>query len=410
MIYTPKKTCNTKPLATETGKIAETETQTETQQRKLPNILALPIETMGERQSYYSSQPEIVADSNTSMLAPLPPIKLQMSQSFTNIRTAAALSPIKLLPLAINRSYDDLSRITNIRTHATTASPKLYAQPPNFPILKICPSTPSPSESDSSQVSPKSASNLEKKYTSLSNTSSVISLDSPRTSTTLTPHKSYDSFSKIDVNMAKVNSCSRPSFSLTTSSDYSNTPNHHNLNKHKTNISKSSLLAASSPLFCNKHHRSLNELNASAAAAAAAGNVIPPTCGTTDSPSMKRFTSPASAAIVAAGSSGNVMGSRTKLTPSPSKTGISSTTNAATTTTTTNTSSTNSSAAQSENSPISTATTVIPKEVGEICRRSSDSDLSVTPKGKLNKSLCPCLIRPNLKIESTPETRFILLL
>ncbi|XP_068155467.1 C2 domain-containing protein 5 isoform X2 [Drosophila tropicalis] len=76
----------------------------------------------------------------------------------------------------------------------------------------------------------------------------------------------------------------------------------------------------------------------------------------TESPNAKRFASP-------------VNTSRLKLTPSPSKSGISATTNADSASTSTT----------------STATTMVPTTVGEICRRSSDSDLSVTPKGN---SIC----------------------
>ncbi|XP_023035590.1 C2 domain-containing protein 5 isoform X2 [Drosophila willistoni] len=76
----------------------------------------------------------------------------------------------------------------------------------------------------------------------------------------------------------------------------------------------------------------------------------------TEIPNAKRFASP-------------VNTSRLKLTPSPSKSGISATTNADSASTSTT----------------STATTMVPTTVGEICRRSSDSDLSVTPKGN---SIC----------------------
>ncbi|XP_022211757.2 C2 domain-containing protein 5 isoform X2 [Drosophila obscura] len=64
-----------------------------------------------------------------------------------------------------------------------------------------------------------------------------------------------------------------------------------------------------------------------------------------------------------------VNSSRLKMTPSPSKSGISAATNADSASTST----------------ASTATTMVPATVGEICRRSSDSDLSVTPKGN---SIC----------------------
>ncbi|KAH8341150.1 hypothetical protein KR074_003961 [Drosophila pseudoananassae] len=87
-----------------------------------------------------------------------------------------------------------------------------------------------------------------------------------------------------------------------------------------------------------------------------AGSPMIPTTVESLSPSLKRFASPVSS-------------SRLKLTPSPSKSGISAATNADSASTSTT----------------STATTMVPATVGEICRRSSDSDLSVTPKGN---SIC----------------------
>ncbi|KMZ05544.1 C2 domain-containing protein 5 isoform X3 [Drosophila simulans] len=90
--------------------------------------------------------------------------------------------------------------------------------------------------------------------------------------------------------------------------------------------------------------------------AASTGPSNIPTTVEGSSPNLKRFASPVSS-------------SRLKLTPSPSKSGISATTNADSASTST----------------ASTATTMVPATVGEICRRSSDSDLSVTPKGN---SIC----------------------
>ncbi|XP_032312310.1 C2 domain-containing protein 5 isoform X3 [Drosophila ananassae] len=87
------------------------------------------------------------------------------------------------------------------------------------------------------------------------------------------------------------------------------------------------------------------------ASSVASGSAVIPTTVESISPSLKRFASPVSS-------------SRLKLTPSPSKSGISAATNADSASTST----------------ASTATTMVPATVGEICRRSSDSDLSVTPK------------------------------
>ncbi|XP_034116957.1 C2 domain-containing protein 5 isoform X1 [Drosophila albomicans] len=96
----------------------------------------------------------------------------------------------------------------------------------------------------------------------------------------------------------------------------------------------------------------------SPAAQAQGGVLIPTTIATLENnASAKKFASP-------------VGSNRLKLTPSPSKSGISGGANADSASTSTT----------------STATTMVPaKELGEICRRSSDSDLSVTPKGN---SIC----------------------
>ncbi|XP_037944747.1 C2 domain-containing protein 5 isoform X2 [Teleopsis dalmanni] len=80
------------------------------------------------------------------------------------------------------------------------------------------------------------------------------------------------------------------------------------------------------------------------------------TASTTDSPNLKRTAPP-------------TLDSRTKLSTSPTKSGVNV-------------------ASQSDSissTTTSTATTMIPRDVGEICRRSSDSDLSITPKGN---SIC----------------------
>ncbi|XP_011290288.1 C2 domain-containing protein 5 isoform X2 [Musca domestica] len=67
----------------------------------------------------------------------------------------------------------------------------------------------------------------------------------------------------------------------------------------------------------------------------------------------------------------NVVANRSKLTPSPTRSGVVATP----------ASIQSQCDSLSSATTISTATTIIPKEMGEMCRRSSDSDLSVTPKG-----------------------------
>ncbi|KAH8294190.1 hypothetical protein KR054_009273 [Drosophila jambulina] len=136
----------------------------------------------------------------------------------------------------------------------------------------------------------------------------------------------------------------------------SNSTNHSNQNN------ESSLLAP----FAIRQQQQPRELRSSTdlqqqpglvgGPAGASGPSSIPTTVEGSSPSLKRFASP-------------VGSNRLKLTPSPSKSGISATTNADSASTSTT----------------STATTMVPTTVGEICRRSSDSDLSVTPKGN---SIC----------------------
>lgn len=127
----------------------------------------------------------------------------------------------------------------------------------------------------------------------------------------------------------------------------SNSTNHSNQNN------ESSLLA---PFAIRqqppRESRSSTELQQQQQPGAATGPSSIPTTVEGSSPSLKRFASPAGS-------------NRLKLTPSPSKSGISAATNADSASTST----------------ASTATTMVPTTVGEICRRSSDSDLSVTPKG-----------------------------
>ncbi|XP_011188280.1 C2 domain-containing protein 5 isoform X2 [Zeugodacus cucurbitae] len=159
---------------------------------------------------------------------------------------------------------------------------------------------------------------------------------------------------------------------------------------------------------------SLNEVNAAVAsnnalvAAAAAAS-----SGITDSPSLKRFASPAQAAVVAAAAaqpSANTLASapssaslvagansnaaRTKLAASPSKLALNNVATAASSNaTTTAATALNMSISSTASTVDGGATNSIPAPAiaskeslpTEMCRRSSDSDLSITPKGN---SLC----------------------
>ncbi|XP_017009173.2 C2 domain-containing protein 5 isoform X1 [Drosophila takahashii] len=144
---------------------------------------------------------------------------------------------------------------------------------------------------------------------------------------------------------------------LDRSVNISNSTNHSNHNNDSSLLAPFAIRQRQQP----RELRSSTELQQqqqqpTAGGAAAGPSTMIPTTVEGSSPNMKRFASPVSS-------------SRLKLTPSPSKSGISATTNADSASTST----------------ASTATTMVPATVGEICRRSSDSDLSVTPKGN---SIC----------------------
>ncbi|XP_075146094.1 C2 domain-containing protein 5 isoform X1 [Haematobia irritans] len=115
----------------------------------------------------------------------------------------------------------------------------------------------------------------------------------------------------------------------------------------------------------NNEHRSLSEITG---ASGFSNNGSPHTKGGHISPgTAMQAEEDASVKSTAATSTATVGPALSKHTPSPTRAGVTTAT-----------------PAQSQSDSLSsatTATTIIPKEVGEMCRRSSDSDLSVTPKG-----------------------------
>ncbi|XP_030572145.1 C2 domain-containing protein 5 isoform X2 [Drosophila novamexicana] len=261
-----------------------------------------------ERKSYYSSQPELPTNS-------------AMDWPCANLSAFVSMLQLNHLP-----SYEStLSQFASV--NCLDVAPLVeFDTPPNTllpvaPVLCICPSTPTPTESDnSSQLSP-------------------------------TQTRAFEYYDP-------------PVFKLDHVVNISNSTNHSN------NNNKSSLLApcySVSPFAIqNQQQRStrsssdLQQLQQQQQQqqSPAQGVLIPTTITTIESnASGKRFASPVSS-------------NRMKLTPSPSKSGISGGGNADSASTSTT----------------STATTMVQtKELGEICRRSSDSDLSVTPKGN---SIC----------------------
>ncbi|KAH8360097.1 hypothetical protein KR093_010669 [Drosophila rubida] len=278
-----------------------------------------------ERKSYYCSQPELPtmsADNDGCWQG-----------GNKNLNASASMLQLNHLPsyessLRLRRSAS-LDRFASVScldaAPIAPIAPPPPPLPPTAPVLRICPSTPTPTESDIR-------------------------------SQTQRAFEFYDP----------------PVFKLDHVVNISNSTNHSN------NNNKSSLLAPcysvspsaiqnqqqprQQPTKCST--RSSNDLQqqqqqqSPAAQAPPGGVLIPTTIATLENnANAKKYASP-------------VGSHRLKLTPSPSKSGISGGANADSASTST----------------ASTATTMVPaKELGEICRRSSDSDLSVTPKGN---SIC----------------------
>ncbi|XP_030376593.1 C2 domain-containing protein 5 isoform X2 [Scaptodrosophila lebanonensis] len=279
-------------------------------QQSLRCLLAL---APAQSKSYYSSHPELPVCSQWQLNdTPSYDCSIRRSISFSNF-TSASYAGLAVVP-SDQSTAPSLASITPPNTLLL-----------NAPILRICPSTPTPTESDKSQFSP----------LAILDAQGVIDV-----STVTTPE--------------------------ITQHDPQHVVNISNSTNHSNNNNESSLLApcySVSPFAIQQQKRQnrsntelqAHELPVTVAALNANVAAATTTTATDSSPSLKRFASPAGS-------------SRLKLTPSPSKSGISAT-----------------NADSASTSTTSTATTMIPKELGEICRRSSDSDLSVTPKGN---SIC----------------------
>lgn len=287
-----------------------------------------------ERKPYYCSHPELPtcnADDwqGVNLNASASMLQLNHLPSYeSSLRRSASLSyfasdscldaapldlftptPIPSIPLPQLQHQDQVP--------ATEQENANILQPKTAPVLCIWPSTPTPTESDSSLQT-----------------------------------RAFDFYDP-------------PSFKLDHVVNISNSTNHRN------NNNKSSLLApcySVSPFAIeNQQPRSKCSTRSSSdlqqqqqqqqqpqQQSPAQVVLIPTTIATIENNvNAKKFSSP-------------VGSNRLKLTPSPSKSGISGGANADSASTST----------------ASTVTTMVPaKELGEICRRSSDSDLSVTPKG-----------------------------
>lgn len=272
-----------------------------------------------EHKSYYCSQPELPTCQAEDWLTPSVHASASMlelnhlSNYEAPIRRSASLSHFTSLR-CLNAGLD----IDSVTTGPIDVTAQPY--PTLAPALCVCPSTPTPTDSEHiSQLS-----------------RAFVSYDPPQ-------------------------------FKLDLPVNISNSTNHGNNNKSSllapcysvspsTIQNQQQLRPSRSSSDLQQQQQQPQQPHQSPSPAVPQGVLIPTTIATLESSgNSKKFASPI-----------GIDSNRLKLTPSPSKSGISSGANADSASTSTT----------------STATTMVPaKEVGEICRRSSDSDLSVTPKG-----------------------------
>ncbi|XP_060650494.1 C2 domain-containing protein 5 isoform X2 [Drosophila nasuta] len=284
-----------------------------------------------ERKSYYCSQPELPTISADDACWPGGNINLNASASMLQLNHLPSYE--SSLRLQRSASLSRFASVSCLDDAAPIAPAPPQTQPPQLPELCICPSTPTPTESDISSQTQRAFDFYDPP---------VFKLDHVVNISNSTNHSNNNNKSSLLA----------PCYSVSPSA-IQNPPRQRPLQRQQQ------------PTKCST--RSSNDLQQqqmqqqqqqSPAAHAQGGVLIPTTIATLENnANAKKFASP-------------VGSNRLKLTPSPSKSGISGGANADSASTSTT----------------STATTMVPaKELGEICRRSSDSDLSVTPKGN---SIC----------------------
>lgn len=287
------------------------------------------------------------------------------SQSFTNINKVhtPAYTACKN-----KMQYNSNARPVSILLASTEGKFK-------FPVLKLCPSTPTPSEleSSASQLSPYINTKLQSSLFYFNNTAeandnlTIKSIPNCHSSNHL--NSSVSSFSNNDSNLEfieKNTNCNAKNSLLV---------------PFTFNAGDINTVAASHDHQHHCQHRSLNEINNSGGCAS-----------NNNSPNLRTSISPNTSHMDETITSDNTctavqsLANRNKLSPTPSRTGALATP----------ISLQSQSDSLSSATTISTATTIIPKEVGEMARRSSDSDLSVTPKGMFKDNdnylinLCSC--------------------
>ncbi|XP_061395250.1 probable serine/threonine-protein kinase DDB_G0282963 [Musca vetustissima] len=324
--------------------------------------------------SYSSSQPVLHSQSLNNLNAPM-----------TALTTAANAIKTK-------RSY---CRPASIILNDPTNN-DLFRQP----VLKLCPSTPTPSESDS-LASPCSSCRVNAicgggggHSLSLS-PNSLFSFTNTTTATTLSDPEHLNHIG----NILRFPPCNHNNAKFIASSINENTStNNNNSNSNAQNpllvpfISNNNAGITITNHQNHRQHRSLSEI-AAGGSSNHSNNSSPHTKGHHVSPAtimpMNADEEVAAAKLSTINTNSNAntitatttttnsttipsnVGNRSKLTPSPTRSGVVATP----------ASIQSQSDSLSSATTISTATTIIPKEMGEMCRRSSDSDLSVTPKG-----------------------------
>lgn len=288
-----------------------------------------------EHKSYYCSQPELPtcqAEDWTSPNLHASTSMLQLnhlpSYEAAPIRRSTSLSRFASLR-CLNTKLD----IDSVTTGPIAEIPQPQLYPTPAPALCICPSTPTPTEHEHiSQLS-----------------RAFVSYDPPRFELDL-PVNISNSTNHCNNN---ISSLLAPCYSVSPSTIQNQQQ------QHRPSRSSSDLQQQQQPLQLQQQQQQQlqhQQQQQQSQSSAPQGVLIPTTVATLESnANYKRFAFPI-----------GIDSNRLKLTPSPSKSGISGGANADSASTSTT----------------STATTMVPaKEVGEICRRSSDSDLSVTPKG-----------------------------
>ncbi|KAH8414071.1 hypothetical protein KR222_004764 [Zaprionus bogoriensis] len=296
-------------------------------------------EAAPEHKAYYCSQPELSTCQADDWLSPTLHTSASMLQlnHLSNYETPLCRSAsLSHFPSA--RSLDaalDIAPVDTARPSET--APSCPATSIAAPALCICPSTPTPTESEQS-------SQLSRAFVSYDPPS--FKLDHPVNISNSTNHG----------NNNNKTSLLAPCYSVSPSA----IPNVQQQQQQPLRPSRSSTDLQQQQPQQQQQQQQPQQQQQQQQSPAAQGVLIPTTVATLESnANAKRFASPIA-----------IAGNRLKLTPSPSKSGISGGANADSASTSTT----------------STATTMVPaKELGEICRRSSDSDLSVTPKGN---SIC----------------------